>query len=211
MIGPIVNNFSIAVGNLAEVITERGLLPLIALVIEPGKILFLNNAMDHGVLGPLGVEQVGRLGQSIFFLLVTNPGPGLGVLLAFLFFGQKMVRQSIPGAMVIHFLGGIHEIYFPYVLMKPAMLLAVIAGGLMANLTFVITNAGLVATPSPGSIFALIAMTPQGGLIPVLSGVVVGTVVSFLVGAAILKGSSKKDSESEHGSIEELEKAKKRS
>ena len=191
VIEPVVNGFSVGMGNLAQSITEKGLLPLTALFIEPGKILFLNNAIDHGILGPLGVEQVTHFGKSIFFLLVTNPGPGLGVLLAYWFHGKGSAKESAPGAIIIHFLGGIHEIYFPYVLMSPLLILSVIGGGLAANLTFVVTKAGLVATPSPGSIFALIAMAPKGGLLPVLSGVAVGTIVSFLIAAPIVRRGSK--------------------
>ncbi len=184
---PIVTAISTTLGSFAEAVTAAGLLPLIAIVIEPGKILFLNNAINHGVLGPLGIQQVAEMGKSVFFLLESNPGPGLGVLLAFSFFGKGAAKQSAPGALVIHFFGGIHEVYFPYILMKPLLILAVIGGGISANFTFVILNAGLVATPSPGSIFAEMAMSPKGGHLPVLAGIAVGAVVSFLIASVILK------------------------
>lgn len=186
-IGPVVLGLNNLLKSGVEAIVNSGLLPLSSLFIEPGKILFLNNAINHGVLGPLGIQEAKELGKSIFFLLETNPGPGLGILLAYWVFGKGMVKQSTPGAIIIHFLGGIHEIYFPYVLMNPILLLAVIAGGASGVLTFSVLGAGLVATPSPGSIFALLAMTPKGGFIGVILGVIVSTAVSFLVASFFIK------------------------
>lgn len=196
-IGPVV----LALNNMlkagVEAIVNSGLLPLVALFIEPSKILFLNNAMNHGVLGPIGMQQAQEVGQSIFFLLETNPGPGLGILLAYWVFSKGMVKQSAPGAIVIHFFGGIHEIYFPYVLMNPMLFLAVILGGAGGILTFHVMGAGLVATPSPGSIVALLAMTPKGGYIPVLAGVFVSTLLSFLLAAVFIKGAREKEQDLE--------------
>ncbi|MTI47829.1 MAG: PTS mannitol transporter subunit IICBA [Firmicutes bacterium] len=188
-IGPVVVGLNNALEAGVKVIVDAGLLPLTSLFIEPGKILFLNNAMNHGVLSPLGLQEAKEIGQSIFFLLEPNPGPGLGILLAYWMFSKGASKQSAPGAMIIHFLGGIHEIYFPYVLMKPVLLLAVIAGGASGVFTFSILGAGLVATPSPGSIIALLGMTPKGGFFPVIAGVVVSTVVSFLVASFFIKRS----------------------
>lgn len=188
-IGPAVAALNTGISNIVNAIVNAGLLPLTSLLIEPGKILFLNNAVNWGVLGPLGLQESQATGQSIFFLLETNPGPGLGVLLAYWVFSKGTARQTAPGAVIIHFLGGIHEIYFPYVLMKPALLLAVIAGGISGVFTYSILGAGLVATPSPGSIFALLAMTPRGGFIKTILGVLVAAAVSFLVSAVIIKRS----------------------
>ncbi|GAB6085370.1 PTS mannitol transporter subunit IICB [Alkaliphilus crotonatoxidans] len=196
-IGPVVLALNSVLKAGVEVIVNAGLLPLTSIFIEPGKVLFLNNAMNHGVLGPLGLQESEALGKSIFFLLETNPGPGLGILLAYWIFSKGMVKQSAPGSIIIHFLGGIHEIYFPYILMNPLLILAVIAGGASGVLTFSILGAGLVATPSPGSIFALLAMTPRGGYFPVLAGVAVSTTVSFLVGAFFIKRASHKMDENE--------------
>lgn len=188
-IGPTV----LALNNLlkagVEAIVNANMLPFSSLFIEPGKILFLNNAINHGILGPLGIQEAADTGKSIFFLLEANPGPGLGILLAYWFFAKGMIKESAPGAIIIHFFGGIHEIYFPYVLMKPILLLAVIAGGMSGVFTFSLLGAGLVATPSPGSIFALIAMTPKGGLLAILAGVLVSTAVSFVVAGFFLKTS----------------------
>jgi PTS system mannitol-specific IIC component len=192
-IGPVVLALNSVIKTAVEAIVNAGLLPLTSVFIEPGKILFLNNAINHGVLGPIGIQEAKEAGKSIMFLLESNPGPGLGILLAYWAFAKGMAKESAPGAVIIHFLGGIHEIYFPYILMKPVLLLAVIGGGASGVFTFNLFNAGLVATPSPGSIFALVAMTPKGGLLAVLAGVIVSTVVSFLIAAFFIKGS--KDSE----------------
>ncbi|QKY70334.1 PTS mannitol transporter subunit IICB [Lentibacillus sp. CBA3610] len=193
LIGPIVEGLNNALAAGVEVIINAGLLPLANIIIEPAKILFLNNAINHGILSPIGVEQSTEVGKSILFLLEANPGPGLGVLLAFAIFGAGTSKSSAPGAAIIQFLGGIHEIYFPYVLMKPALLLAVIGGGVSGVFAFTIFDAGLVATASPGSIFAILALTPQGNYIGVLAGVVIATVVSFLIAALILKTSKSSD------------------
>ncbi|MUG69669.1 MULTISPECIES: PTS mannitol transporter subunit IICB [Paenibacillus] len=190
-IGPVVQAISKTLAAGVEFLINNGLLPLANVLIEPGKILFLNNAINHGVLGPIALDQAAKTGQSIIFMLESNPGPGLGILLAYWLVGRGSAKQSAPGAAIIHFLGGIHEIYFPYILMNPRLILAAIAGGVVGSYTFSIFGAGLVATPSPGSIFAYLAMAPKGGLLPVLSGVVTATVASFLIASALLKTSGK--------------------
>ena len=186
-VGPFVTIITTVLTAGANMIYSMGFLPLISIFVEPAKILFLNNAINHGIMGPIGIAQAAEAGKSIMFLVETNPGPGLGIMLAFWVFAKGSVRDSAPGAAIIHFLGGIHEIYFPYVLMKPVLLLAVIAGGASGVLTFALTGAGLVATPSPGSIFALMAMTPRGDFLKVLLGVAVSCAVSFLVAAFFVK------------------------
>jgi PTS system mannitol-specific IIC component len=185
--GPWFAALSDALGSGVSAIINAGLLPLADIPIEVGKVLFLNNAINHGVLAPLGVAAAAQNGRAIHFLLETNPGPGLGLLLSFMFFGKGMAKLSAPGAIIIHFFGGIHEIYFPYVLSHPIMIVAMWAGGIAADFVFVATNAGLVATPSPGSIFAYLAVTPPGQHLGVLSGVAVGAIGSFLVGSLILR------------------------
>ena len=187
VIGPVVVWISEGAGNIVDWLISAKLLPLAAIIIEPAKILFLNNAINHGILSPLGVAAAASSGRAIHFLLETNPGPGLGLLIAFYVAGKGMLKDSTPGSMVIHFLGGIHEIYFPYVLAHPIMVLSVIAGGISADLWFVISKAGLVATPSPGSIFAYLAVIPRGQHFAVLTGVLIGAVVSALVGIFLLR------------------------
>ena len=184
---PILQAVSTALGNGVDWLVQARVLPFAQILIEPAKILFLNNAINHGVLAPLGVAQVEEAGKSIFFLLETNPGPGLGILLAYFVFAKGIVKESAPGAIVIHFFGGIHEIYFPYVLMNPILIVAVIAGGMSASLIFTIFNAGLVATPSPGSIFAYLAVTPRGQHLAVYFGMLVSIVVSFLVASPFVR------------------------
>ncbi len=196
-IGPAVLWFSGGAEAIVNALVNARLLPLAAIVIEPAKVLFLNNALNHGVLAPLGVAAVSESGRAIHFLLETNPGPGLGLLLAFYVASKGMLKESAPGSMIIHFFGGIHEIYFPYVLAHPIMILAMIAGGFTANLWFVISGAGLVATPSPGSIFAYLAVIPPGQHFQVLTGVLIGAVVSFLVGSFILRVRPVREEESE--------------
>lgn len=196
-IGPVVVAVTGVLEAGVEIIIQKGLLPLVAIFIEPAKILFLNNAINHGVLGPIGIEQAQEAGKSIMFLLESNPGPGLGVIVAYWVYSKGAIKQSAPGAAIIHFLGGIHEIYFPYVLMNPFLILAVIAGGVAGVFTFSILGAGLVATPSPGSIFALMAMAPKGDLIGVVAGVAVAAVVSFLVAAPFVKRAAKNGEEAD--------------
>lgn len=203
-IGPLAQALNNILGAGVNAIVGAKMLPAASIFIEPAKILFLNNAINHGVLGPLGLQQAQEIGKSIFFLLETNPGPGLGVLLAYMIFGKGNAKQSAPGAIIIHFLGGIHEIYFPYVLMNPVLLLAVIAGGASGVLVFTILGAGLVATPSPGSIFALLAMTPKGGFIPVILGVLVSAVVSFLVASIFVKTAEAGDLEKAKADVQEM-------
>lgn len=186
-IAPAVTAVSNGAGAVVDFLVKARLLPLAAIIIEPAKVLFLNNALNHGVLAPLGVAASKETGRAIHFLLETNPGPGLGLLVAFYVAGKGMLKESAPGSMIIHFLGGIHEIYFPYVLAHPIMILSMIAGGFAADLWFVVSGAGLVATPAPGSIFAYLAVIPKGQHFAVLTGVAIGAVVSFLVGSFILR------------------------
>jgi mannitol PTS system EIICBA or EIICB component len=197
VIGPVVDGLSTFLRTAVEGIVNAGLLPLVSIFIEPGKVLFLNNAINHGVLDTIGVQQVTQSGKSLMFMLETNPGPGLGLLLAYWVFGPRSLRASTPGAIIIHFFGGIHEIYFPYVLMRPVLIVAMIAGGMSGVATFVALGGGLVASPSPGSIFAELAMTPQGGIISTLAGITVGCVVTFVVAAALLRATVRETDEAE--------------
>lgn len=166
---------------------EHGLLPLTSVFIEPAKVLFLNNAINHGILSPMGIKQVEEIGKSIFFLLEANPGPGLGILLAYCIAGKGSAKSSAPGAVIIQFLGGIHEIYFPYILMNPLLILAVMAGGACGVFTFNLLGAGLTAPASPGSILAIMAMAERHSYLGIILGVLISTAVSFLIAMPILK------------------------
>ena len=194
-IGPVVIAITSVLQAGVEFLVKRNLIFLTSLFIEPAKVLFLNNAINRGILSPLGIEQAKEMGSSIMFLLEANPGPGLGVLLAYCIFGKGSSKESAPGAVIIHFLGGIHEIYFPYILMNPALILAVMLGGASGVLTFSVLGAGLVAAASPGSIIAILAMTAKGKYFAVIAGVVVATVVSFLVSSVFVKRAAARDEE----------------
>lgn len=192
-IAPVVSAFSAGAGNVVQFLVDNGLLPLTSIFIEPAKVLFLNNAINHGVLTPLGVQQSLEQGKSILFLLEANPGPGLGILLAYMFFGRGAAKASAPGAAIIHFLGGIHEIYFPYVLMRPLLILAAIAGGMTGVATLAITGSGLVAPAAPGSIFAVLAQTSRDSYLGVILAVLLATTASFLVASIIMKTTKHSD------------------
>jgi len=189
VIGPITSNIANAFGNMVEGISDAGLLPLMDLPIEVGKVLFLNNAINHGVLTPLGSTDVAETGRSIYYMLESNPGPGLGLLLAYWFAGKGLAKLSAPGSIIIHFFGGIHEVYFPYVLMNPVMIGAMWAGGIVADIVFVIFDAGLTGPPSPGSIFAYISFLPSSGgaVAGVFLGIAAGAAAAFVVGAILLR------------------------
>ncbi|OBW93348.1 PTS system mannitol-specific transporter subunit IICBA [Gallibacterium salpingitidis] len=186
-IGPAVKTLSTALAAGVDVLVKANLLPLTSLFVEPAKILFLNNAINHGIFSPLGIQQSQEFGQSIFFLIEANPGPGLGVLLAYMLFGKGSAKQTASGAVIIHFFGGIHEIYFPYVLMNPRLILAVIAGGMSGVLTLTLTHSGLVAPASPGSIFAVLLMTPKASMFGVILAVIIACAVSFVIASFFLK------------------------
>ena len=184
---PLVEMLNSAMEAGVNFFVQRGLLPLASILIEPAKVLFLNNAINHGIFSPMGIQQVEEVGKSIFFLLEANPGPGLGILLAYCLAGKGSAKSSAPGAVVIHFLGGIHEIYFPYILMNPVLIVAAIAGGATGVFVNSMLGSGLTAPASPGSIIAILAMCPKGGYLPVLAGVAAATAVSFAVALPILK------------------------
>jgi len=187
LVAPFVTGVSNAAGAVVQWLIAIRLLPLADLIVEPAKVLFLNNALNIGVLAPLGAAAAKESGRAIHFMLESDPGPGLGLLIAYWAAGRGLLKESAPGSIIIHFLGGIHEIYFPYVLAHPIMILAMYAGGILADLWWVITGAGLVATPSPGSIFSYLAMTPKGWHFQVLTGILIGCVASFAVGFVLLK------------------------
>ncbi|GIM87389.1 PTS mannitol transporter subunit IICB [Salinispora arenicola] len=206
-IGPIVGRLTDIAGSGVDWLVSHHLLGLVSVIVEPAKVLFLNNAINHGVLSPLGVTEAAEAGKSILFMVETNPGPGLGLLLAYFFFGPRSLRPTAPAAMIIQFFGGIHEVYFPYVLMKPRLILAMIAGGAAGVSTFMITGAGLVATPSPGSVFAYFAVTPKGGWFGVVLGIVIAAAVTFAVAALLLGFGRKAGDEADDAAVTPEEQA----
>lgn len=170
-----------------DAIIRVHLLPLANIIIEPAKVLFLNNAIGNGILVPLGIQQASEVGKSVLFLMESNPGPGLGILLAFMFFGKGSSKSSAPGAAIIEFFGGVHEIYFPYVLMKPSLIIAAICGGVTGTALFTTLNGGLKAAASPGSILAILLVSAKGSYLGNIVGVLGAAIVSFIVAAIILK------------------------
>lgn len=204
-IGPLMSGILAVLSAGVSILVENSLLPLVSVFIEPAKVLFLNNAINHGIFTPLATEQAAELGKSIMYMLEPNPGPGLGVLLAYMFFCKdKVTRDSAPGAVIIHLLGGIHEIYFPYILMNPLVIVAPILGNMVAIFWFNLTGCGLVGPASPGSIIAYIMMTPGSDMIKVIIGVLLATGVSFLVASPIVKmagGKSLEEAQSEMASM----------
>lgn len=202
--GPVFLGISAVLGSIVAFLVQFNLLPVLSIIVEPAKVLFLNNAINHGVFTPLGIEQAAESGKSILFLIEANPGPGLGLLLAFTFFGVGAAKASAPGAIIIQFLGGIHEIYFPYALAKPMTILALIAGGASGVATNMIFQGGLAFPAAPGSIIAVTVAAIGAGpanLLVVYLSVVVAAAVTFLVAGVILRASRKRDQEAEGDSF----------
>ena len=192
-IGPSVVVASSVLASGVDFMVQHNLLPLTSIIVEPAKILFLNNAINHGIFSPLGIQQAAEQAQSIFFLIEANPGPGLGLLLAYMFFGKGAAKGSASGAAVIHFFGGIHEIYFPYVLMNPRLIIAMILGGMTGVFTLTLFGSGLSSPASPGSIIAILAVTPKTSMLGVIVSVMAAATVSFLVSVVLLKTTKNAD------------------
>lgn len=188
LIGPFMGVILGALSAGVNVLVTHGILPLVTVFVEPAKILFLNNAINHGIFSPLGAEQIADTGKSVFYMIESNPGAGAGILLAYMFFSKdKKTKDSAPGALIIHLFGGIHEIYFPYVLMNPLLLLAAIGGSLAAMTYYTIFDLGLSGPASPGSIIAYLLMAPKGSTLAVLLGVVIAAAVSFVIAIPIIR------------------------
>lgn len=192
-IGPSVVVASSVLASGVDFMVQHNLLPLTSIIVEPAKILFLNNAINHGIFSPLGIQQAAEQAQSIFFLIEANPGPGLGLLLAYMFFGKGAAKGSASGAAVIHFFGGIHEIYFPYVLMNPRLIIAMILGGMTGVFTLTLFGSGLSSPASPGSIIAILAVTPKTSILGVIISVMAAATVSFFVSVVLLKTTKNTD------------------
>lgn len=195
-IGPFMSAVLVVLKGGVQVLVNHNLLPLTAIFIEPAKVLFLNNAINHGIFTPIGIEQAAEAGKSIMYMLEANPGPGLGLLLAYWAFSKdKATKDSAPGAIIIHFFGGIHEIYFPYILMNPLVIVGPIAGNICAILFYSITKAGLVGPSAPGSIIAFMSMSPKTSIAITALGVLIAAAVSFLVSSPIVKMAGSKSLE----------------
>ena len=204
-IGPIMSAILSILSAGVAFLVNHSLLPLVSVFLEPAKVLFLNNAINHGVFTPIGAEQVAEAGKSIMYMLETNPGPGLGVLLAYMFFSKdRTTKGSAPGAIIIHFFGGIHEIYFPYILMNPAVIIAPIVGNACAILFFSIMNAGLNGPAAPGSIIAFIMMSPRDSILVSIIGVVIAAAVSFVIASPIVKMAGAKNLDEAQSKMQQM-------
>jgi len=206
-VAPAITSLTGVLAGGVDFLINHKLLPVTAIFIEPAKVLFLNNAIGQGILTPLGTIQLTELGKSVMFLLESNPGPGLGMLLAYTFFGKGNSKATAYGATVIHFFGGIHEIYFPFVLMNPSLLIALIAGGAAGTFMFNIFNVGLIGVASPGSFIAIMMMAADGDRIGIIISILVSTVVTFLISVPLVKRAKTSDSQLKD-SVMEMEKMK---
>lgn len=196
IIGPVMSAILTLLSSGVNILIQNSLLPLVSVFIEPAKVLFLNNAINHGIFTPLATAQAAEAGKSIMYLLEPNPGPGLGILLAYMFFCKdKATRDSTAGAVIIHLLGGIHEIYFPYILMNPLVILAPIAGNMAAIFWYSVTGCGLVGPASPGSLIAYMMMSPETDMLKIFIGVLLSAGISFIIASPIIKMSSGKSLE----------------
>ncbi|WP_304683299.1 PTS mannitol transporter subunit IICBA [uncultured Clostridium sp.] len=195
IVGPLMSIITTIMNLGLEFIIRKGLLPLLAIFIEPIKILFLNNAINHGIIDVMAMSQVNEHGKSILYLLEANPGPGLGVILAYLVYSKGTIKQSASSAAIIQLFGGIHEIYFPYILLNPILLLAAIIGNCCSIIFFQVFNSGLVSTASPGSIFSILMLSHRGNVLINFLGVCLGALISFFISSIILKRKYIKDNE----------------
>ena len=174
---------------------DHSILPFTPIFVVPGQVLFLNNAINHGIFTPLAIEQAAETGKSILYLVEANGGNWAGLVLAFMCFGKGMAKKSAPGAAIIQIIGGIGEVSFPYALIKPVTILGPICGSIAALFWFQIMGGGAVAAVSPGSIIALAIMSPKGKLFVNLAGYVIAAIVSFVIVAFFLKREKTPDDE----------------
>ncbi|EML5752908.1 PTS mannitol transporter subunit IICB [Citrobacter freundii] len=182
--------FSLILGFLSAGVNwalNHSLIPLASIFVAPAQVLFLNNAINHGIMAPLGIQQVVEHGRSILFLVEGNSGPLVGVMVAYCLFGKGLARKTAPAATIIVMFGGIAEVYFPYVLMKPKLVLAPILGSMVSLFIFQTFDGGTVAVPSPGSVIAFAMMTPKGYFTVNLAGYFAGLIVSAVVAGILLK------------------------
>lgn len=206
-VAPAITSLTGILAGGVNFLVDNHLLPLTAIFIEPAKVLFLNNAIGQGILSPLATTQIADAGKSVLFLLESNPGPGLGVLLAYMCFGKGNSKGTAYGASVIHFFGGIHEIYFPFVLMNPPLVFALIAGGFTGTALFTLFHVGLVGIASPGSIIAILMMSAAGDRIGIIISIAASAAVTFLISSPIVKRAKNSDSQLKE-SVQEMEKMK---
>ena len=193
---PIFSYIDLFFSNLIEYLSDVKTLPITTSVIETLKVFSLNNSINHGFLIPAGVENTANFGKSVFFLLETNPGPGLGILLA-LYILNKDRRKYFASCMTVQAIGGIHEIYFPIVLSNLKLLIALILGAMSGNLVFYLLHVGARGAISPGSIITILLMCSPSEWMAILFGIAISAVVSCISAFLILEFDSHKSKEIE--------------
>lgn len=186
-IGPAVQAAMVVLTSSMNWIVGHHLLPLLAIPVAPAQMVFANNAINFGIMMPLGLEQVAQSGKSILFLVDANPGPSVGTLLAISLFGKGSAKRTAPLAALVAGVGGIGEVYFPFVLMKPKLILATMGGIATSLALFAALGGGTTATPSPGSVLMMVALSPSNALLANLIGFFGGMVVSLLIGFLLLR------------------------
>ncbi len=206
IVGPCIVIVSQLINQSVEFFIDRSLLQILAVFIEPIKVLFLNNGINHGIIDVVAIDQVNKIGESTLYLLEANPGPGLGVILAYWVYSKGAMKESAPSAAIIQLLGGIHEIYFPYILINPILIIASILGSIASIVVFLTFNSGLIATASPGSIFSIIMLSSKDDIIGNLLGVLVGVIVSFIASSLFFKREMIKinEKDNKNGDIKEV-------
>lgn len=187
LLAPLFEGISQVSYQVVDFFVRNNVFAGIHLILEPMKVFFFNNIINHGLLTPLGIEDAAVHGSSLLFLIETNPGPGMGVLIAYCWLGAKTIRTNAATALVVQALGGIHEVYFPFVLLHPALFVAPIIGGGSGTLIFQLFDAGLKAPASPGSLLIIMANAPLSKMLGIFAGITVSTIVSFSIASVILK------------------------
>lgn len=201
---PIIEGLIAILSIAINALIGKGLLPLLAIFLQPGKILFLNNAINHGIMIPLGIEQAAETGKSLLFMLEANNGCVLGVALAFAIFGKGTAKKAAPGAAFINFFGGIGEVVYPFVLSKPITLLGQIAGSFVSILIIQNFGGGTVAAISPGSFFALLAVSAKDSIVVNIISYFAGMITSFLVAGFFLRMDKSEEGECDSAVIDNM-------
>ena len=187
IIGPVVNAIIAFLTAGINFLIAKKLIPLLAVFMCPAQVLFLNNAVNHGIISPIAFAQAQEAGKSLMFLLDSNCGPLLGTLCSIAVFGKGKAKETAPMAMFIAGIAGIGEVYFPFVLANPIMIFATMGGLATSLLLLVVLGGGLVGMPSPGSLINIALMTPKDAAVANVLAIGAGFAVALLIGSFILK------------------------
>lgn len=186
-VAPVMTMLQNILAGGVNLMTEKGLIPLVSLFVQPAQILFLNNAINHGIMVPLGLQQAAIAGKSILFLVEANGANWVGLAAAFAVFGTGIAKKSAPGAVIIMFFGGIAEVCFPYCLMMPLTIIGPIIGNMFSLFILSAFGGGTVGPPSPGSVFAFYMMTPKDAMLVNTVAYFGSLIITFFVTGFIIK------------------------